>query len=141
MEAIYARVSTEDQARHGYSLAGQLTACRERLRAMGAGEAREYVDDGYSGEFIERPALERLRADGRCPQIVLADYQLQQGRTGPEAVVAVQAMMGRTVPGIILTGDTSSERQEEAERRGFRLLHKPVFPNDLRRMMASAGAA
>jgi PAS domain S-box-containing protein len=86
-------------------------------------------------------ALERLRADGRCPQIVLADYQLQQGRTGPEAVVAVQTMMGRTVPGIILTGDTSSERQEEAERRGFRLLHKPVFPNDLRRMMASAGAA
>ncbi|ANC92217.1 PAS domain S-box protein [Azospirillum humicireducens] len=86
-------------------------------------------------------ALERLRADGRCPQIVLADYQLQQGRTGPEAVVAVQSMLGRTVPGIILTGDTSSERQEEAERRGFGLLHKPVFPNDLRRMMASAGAA
>ena len=86
-------------------------------------------------------ALERLRADGRCPQIVLADYQLQQGRTGPEAVVAVQTMMGRTVPGIILTGDTSTERQEEAERRGFRILHKPVFPNDLRRMMASAGAA
>ncbi|PWC75722.1 PAS domain-containing protein [Azospirillum sp. TSH64] len=86
-------------------------------------------------------ALERLRADGRCPQIVLADYQLQQGRTGPEAVCAVQTMLGQSVPGIILTGDTSSERQEEAERRGFRILHKPVFPNDLRRMMASAGAA
>ncbi|MBK1836421.1 PAS domain-containing protein [Azospirillum sp. YIM B02556] len=86
-------------------------------------------------------ALERLRADGRCPQIVLADYQLQQGRTGPEAVSAVQTMLGQTVPGIILTGDTNPERQEEAERRGFRLLHKPVFPNDLRRMMASAGAA
>ncbi|MFS2011082.1 PAS domain-containing protein [Azospirillum sp. CT11-132] len=86
-------------------------------------------------------ALERLRADGRCPQIVLADYQLQQGRTGPEAVSAVQTMLGQTIPGIILTGDTSTERQEEAERRGFRILHKPVFPNDLRRMMASAGAA
>ncbi|PWC34216.1 PAS domain-containing protein [Azospirillum sp. TSO35-2] len=86
-------------------------------------------------------ALERLQADGRCPQIVLADYQLQQGRTGPEAVSAVQTMLGQTIPGIILTGDTSTERQEEAERRGFRILHKPVFPNDLRRMMASAGAA
>ncbi|ALG70657.1 histidine kinase [Azospirillum thiophilum] len=86
-------------------------------------------------------ALERLRADGRRPRIVLADYQLQQGRTGPDAVAAVRTLMGETVPGIILTGDTNPERQEEAERRGFRLLHKPVFPNDLRRMMASAGAA
>ncbi|MBY6260456.1 PAS domain S-box protein [Azospirillum sp. 412522] len=86
-------------------------------------------------------ALERLRADGRCPQIVLADYQLQQGRTGPEAVSAVQTMLGQSVPGIILTGDTNPERQEEAERRGFRIMHKPVFPNELRRMMASAGAA
>ncbi|MBP2300251.1 PAS domain-containing protein [Azospirillum picis] len=86
-------------------------------------------------------ALERLRADGRCPEIMLADYQLQHGRTGPEALVAVQSMIGRTVPGIILTGDTTPERQQEAESKGFRILHKPVFPNDLRRMMASAGAA
>ncbi|SMH54524.1 PAS domain-containing protein [Azospirillum agricola] len=86
-------------------------------------------------------ALERLRADGRRPQIVLADYQLQRGRTGPEALVAVQDLVGKDVPGIILTGDTAPERLREAERNGFRILHKPVFPNDLRRMMASAGAA
>ncbi|WP_449230620.1 PAS domain-containing protein [Azospirillum doebereinerae] len=86
-------------------------------------------------------ALERLRADGRRPQIVLADYQLQQGRTGPEALVAVQGMVGKDVPGIILTGDTAPERLREAERNGFQILHKPVYPNDLRRMMASAGAA
>ncbi len=86
-------------------------------------------------------ALERLRADGRRPQIVLADYQLQQGRTGPEALAAVQGLVGADVPGIILTGDTAPERLDEARRNGFRILHKPVFPNDLRRMMASAGAA
>ncbi len=86
-------------------------------------------------------ALERLRADGRCPRIVLADYQLQQGRTGPEALAAVQGLVGRKVPGIILTGDTAPERLREAERTGFRILHKPVFPNELRRMMATAGAA
>ncbi len=86
-------------------------------------------------------ALERLRADGRRPQIVLADYQLQQGRTGPEALAAVQGMLGGDVPGIILTGDTAPERLHEAQRNGFQILHKPVFPNELRRMMASAGAA
>ncbi|MDQ2103291.1 PAS domain-containing protein [Azospirillum isscasi] len=86
-------------------------------------------------------ALERLRADGRRPQIVLADYQLQQGRTGPEALAAVQGLVGKDVPGIILTGDTAPERLDEARRNGFSILHKPVFPNDLRKMMASAGAA
>ena len=86
-------------------------------------------------------ALERLRADGRRPQIVLADYQLQQGRTGPEALAAVQGLVGKDVPGIILTGDTAPERLDEARRNGFRILHKPVFPNDLRKLMASAGAA
>ncbi|WP_281262059.1 PAS domain-containing hybrid sensor histidine kinase/response regulator [Azospirillum thermophilum] len=86
-------------------------------------------------------ALERLRADGRRPRLVLADYQLQQGRTGPEALVAVQGLVGTDVPGIILTGDTAPERLAEAERNGFRILHKPVFPNELRRMMALAGAA
>ncbi len=86
-------------------------------------------------------ALERLRADGRRPQIVLADYQLQQGRTGPEALAAVQGLVGKDVPGIILTGDTAPERLDEARRNGFGILHKPVFPNDLRKMMASAGAA
>lgn len=66
MHAIYARVSTEDQARHGYSLESQLKACRDRLRSMGVADTREYVDDGYSGEFIERPALDRLREDLRA---------------------------------------------------------------------------
>lgn len=67
MHAIYARVSTEEQARSGYSLADQLRTCRAKLAAMGAreDEITDYVDDGYSGEFMERPALEKLREDIR----------------------------------------------------------------------------
>ncbi|WP_207455429.1 ATP-binding protein [Azospirillum sp. SYSU D00513] len=86
-------------------------------------------------------ALERLRADGRRPQLLLADYQLQQGRTGPEALNGVQQLIGNNVPGIILTGDTAPERLREAEDNGYRLLLKPVSPNDLRKAMRVAGAA
>jgi DNA invertase Pin-like site-specific DNA recombinase len=32
-------------------------------------DIEEYIDDGYSGEFIERPALDRLRADMRAKKI------------------------------------------------------------------------
>ncbi|MCL6547535.1 MAG: recombinase family protein [Alicyclobacillus sp.] len=57
---IYARVSTEEQARSGYSIASQLRECRKKA---GFDSVIEYVDEGYSGEFLERPALTRLRND------------------------------------------------------------------------------
>ncbi len=61
MIAIYARVSTEEQARKGYSLQDQLREC---ARVAGnTEEIREYIDDGVSGEFLDRPALTRLRRD------------------------------------------------------------------------------
>lgn len=59
--AIYARVSTDQQAEKGYSLDTQLSACRKSAKELGADLIIEYVDDGYSGEYIERPAMERLR--------------------------------------------------------------------------------
>lgn len=60
MIGIYARVSTEEQARSGYSLMEQLRACREKATSN---EIMEYVDEGLSGEFLDRPALSRLRKD------------------------------------------------------------------------------
>lgn len=67
MHAIYARVSTEEQAKSGYSLADQIRSNRRKLLSMGVNEndIEEYIDDGYSGEFMERPALDKLRADIR----------------------------------------------------------------------------
>ncbi|KAE8559306.1 recombinase family protein [Paenibacillus polymyxa] len=62
MIGVYVRVSTEEQAKHGYSLTDQLKRCREKAQSN---DILEYIDDGYSGEFLERPALERLRKDVR----------------------------------------------------------------------------
>lgn len=61
MIALYARVSTEEQAKSGYSLKDQIRQCR--AKAGNNAETMEYVDDGYSGEFLERPALSKLRND------------------------------------------------------------------------------
>ena len=72
MNAIYARVSTEDQARHGYSLQSQIDAGHKFFN----GPAKEYTDDGYSGEYLERPHLEQLRQDlkaGLIKQVVIYD--------------------------------------------------------------------
>jgi site-specific DNA recombinase len=60
--AIYTRVSTEEQAKHGFSLNDQIRQCR--LKAA-TNKVKEYVDDGVSGEFLDRPALTKLREDVR----------------------------------------------------------------------------
>lgn len=74
--AIYLRVSTEEQALHGYSLADQREACRERARALGAKEILEFADEGHSGATLERPGLMALREavhQGRVECVVIRD--------------------------------------------------------------------
>ena len=59
---IYIRVSTEDQARHGYSLAGQEEACVQRAKELGAAEMQIYKDEGITGSVLERPGLQQALA-------------------------------------------------------------------------------
>ena len=59
--ALYARVSTQIQAEHGHSLSSQIAACKEKAESIGAETVREYIDDGYSGAYLERPALDNMR--------------------------------------------------------------------------------
>jgi site-specific DNA recombinase len=60
--AIYVRVSTEEQATKGYSIDNQIEAC---IKKAGTSEVLKYVDEGYSGELLERPGLNKLREDIR----------------------------------------------------------------------------
>lgn len=58
--AIYARVSTEDQAKEGYSLDAQIDRLRAYCQAKGWEISGEYVDDGHSGRDTRRPAYQRM---------------------------------------------------------------------------------
>jgi site-specific DNA recombinase len=60
--ALDARVSSEQQA-EAQTIASQVAALRERITADGlvVPEAMVFLDDGYSGATLVRPALERLR--------------------------------------------------------------------------------
>ncbi|NYE57219.1 recombinase family protein, partial [Carboxydothermus ferrireducens] len=58
--AIYARVSTEEQAKTGYSIQDQIAKCEELARELGATHFEHFIDDGYSGADPNRPALQRL---------------------------------------------------------------------------------
>jgi len=58
--AIYARVSTDDQAREGYSIPAQLKRLHAYCKAKGWEVGGEYVDDGHSGRTVDRPAYQRM---------------------------------------------------------------------------------
>lgn len=60
--ALYARVSSEQQA-EAKTIDSQLAEIRTRIMADGfeLANALEFVDEGYSGSTLVRPALERLR--------------------------------------------------------------------------------
>ena len=62
--AIYARVSTEEQAEHGYSIEAQLDTLRQYCQLYHRRIVGEYVDRGVSGkEMTKRLELQRLLKD------------------------------------------------------------------------------
>jgi site-specific DNA recombinase len=71
--ALYIRVSTEEQAREGVSIAEQ----KERLKAFcvsqGWSDYEFYIDDGYSAKDTDRPAFKRMiqNVERKTIQVVL----------------------------------------------------------------------
>jgi site-specific DNA recombinase len=58
---LYARVSGEEQAKKGYSLPDQRQALREWAKDEGYEVLEEIADEGWSGAYLERPGLDRVR--------------------------------------------------------------------------------
>jgi site-specific DNA recombinase len=58
---LYARVSTDEQARSGYSLAQQIEALRDYAAREGYEVLEEVSDPGESGASLERPGMDRVR--------------------------------------------------------------------------------
>src|SRR5215204_3344534 len=58
---LYARVSTDEQARSGYSLAQQLEALRTYAARAGYEVLEDVVDPGQSGASLERPGMDHVR--------------------------------------------------------------------------------
>src|SRR4051794_36146382 len=58
---LYARVSTDEQSRSGYSLAQQLEALREYAAREDYEVLEEVVDPGQSGASLARPGMDRVR--------------------------------------------------------------------------------
>ena len=81
-------------------------------------------------------ALLALEDGDRPPDLILTDFGLPGHRTGFEAIAQVCAAAKTMLPAAILTGGTSSENMREAERRGYRVLRKPLDSDELGSVLA-----
>jgi signal transduction histidine kinase/CheY-like chemotaxis protein len=67
----------------------------------------------------------------QMPDVLVSDYRLRHGTTGDHAIRVVAEKLHKHIPAVIITGDTSPKRVKELTRSGYKLMHKPVEPQDL----------
>src|SRR5262245_38262618 len=80
-------------------------------------------------------AIEQLRSHLRAPDLIISDYQLRESQTGIEALDKLRDVLGEQPPAIIITGDIAAGDIQQLSRLGLPLAHKPVSPEQLRRLV------
>ncbi len=79
---------------------------------------------GFKTATDGRTAVE-LVAAGAVPDLIVCDYRLP-GMNGVEVIQRVRTILGRDVPAVVMTGDTSARDIEAAHLPHCTVLHKPV---------------
>lgn len=88
----------------------------------------------------EAGALRLLEQEGRAPNLIIADYHLDDGATGSAAVHALRAHRGCSTPAIVITADRTPELREQMLSEGFHVLTKPLKPAQLRALISRLSA-
>ncbi len=95
--------------------------------------------------IVESLSMETL------PQLILADYHLDQNYLGTDAIVEIRQFMRQKmqvsigkvieqeVPAIVITADQSHQMRELTKASGFGLIHKPIKPAVLRKFINRLG--
>ncbi|MDE1149938.1 MAG: PAS-domain containing protein [Azospirillaceae bacterium] len=76
----------------------------------------------------------------RPPDVIIADYHLGDGRTGPEEVARLRRTMsadgGTAPPAIIITADHGPEVEAQVKQKRYWMLKKPLNPAQLRSLLS-----
>lgn len=90
-----------------------------------------------TGAGSEEEAVATLKNRNGAPDVIIVDYRLRDERTGVQVVDRLRREFGKSIPALIVTGDTAPERLREARASGYPLVHKPIQPAALRTFLRS----
>lgn len=83
----------------------------------------------------EVEAISLCREQGIVPEVIVADYHLDDDKTGTEAIVALRKMFGMQIPAMVITADRSHECRQLFREMELPVLNKPVKPGKLRAVL------
>jgi CheY-like chemotaxis protein len=101
-------------------------ATRELLRPL-------HVDVLVAGNIAE--AVEVARGAPERIDLIMSDWRLRGQENGIAAVRAVRRVSGDATPAVLITGDTSPELLKLAHESGLVILHKPLQPRHIVRLV------
>jgi two-component system, sensor histidine kinase len=86
--------------------------------------------------IIAADATEALHlSKGQAPDFILADLRLRADASGLDAIRSLRAALGRTIPAVLISGDTAPEQLRKVSAAGFTLMHKPLKAVRLRALL------
>lgn len=100
--------------------------------------------ESWGADVIECPgkthAIELLREIGVSPDVIIADYQLDNDSLGTDAVQSLSAEFG-AVPACIISANRSAELAEACRVAKLVLLQKPIDTRKLFQFLRDSGTA
>jgi CheY-like chemotaxis protein len=101
-------------------------------------EATRWLLAQWGATVFSAPDLStvhELLADGDVPDAIVADYHLDRGESGLQAITLVRRIAQREIPSVIVTADQGMEAIELTRAAGCELMRKPVKPAQLRAVL------
>jgi CheY-like chemotaxis protein len=80
--------------------------------------------------------LSALGEHGRYPDLIVADYRLDHGELGTDAVSLLRHELGPHIPAMLISGDSSAEAISAMRASSLHVLLKPVLPQELHLLVA-----
>ena len=91
---------------------------------------------GWGIQVTSVQTLEDLGKEGWLkdlqPDIIVADYHLDDGDTGFDALEIVERELGTGTPVIMITANYTNELRQSVRAKGYSLLNKPVKPHKMK---------
>lgn len=96
----------------------------------------------YVASSMEEAIASKEEAE-TWPDVIVSDYHLANGGSGIDVIGNVRTLAHRSIPAVLVTGDTSSEVSKALERvgGGCEVLSKPFVPNEFLEVVSQLAAA
>ena len=108
----------------------------ENDKSVASGMATLLTQWGCETKVVRNFSETSALAAGPAPDIVLADYHLDNGETGVKSVRLLRNVFGAPLPAIVMTADRTADVAQVVKKAGCELMLKPVKPAEMRSLIA-----